>query len=176
MHHPSLMNAYNSLHQQYSYQFEIESFHNDSNDVQWYTLREEKLDRRNLKLITFPFYILDILMIIQQTTFRYRTRFHIRLAWSWNTLFIIRSHESLKMTQFFHIGSFCTMEFPLRLFYHKKASLLVTRAFLILPDVLFTAAVVTGPFQLQWFSVQMFTITVPHILLFNLLTKSLLFT
>ena len=49
MHHPSLMNAYNSLHQEYSYQYETAQFHTDSNYVQWYTLCEEKLDRRNLK-------------------------------------------------------------------------------------------------------------------------------
>jgi hypothetical protein len=63
-------------------------------------------------------------------------------------LFIIRSQESLKITHSFHIGSFWTIELPLRLFYHKKASLLVTVAFLILP-VLFTAALVTGLFELE---------------------------
>jgi len=43
------MNAYNSLHQEYSYQYEIAQFRTDSSDVQWYTVREEKVDRGNLK-------------------------------------------------------------------------------------------------------------------------------
>ena len=47
--HTSLMNAYNSLHQEYSYQYEIAQFHTDSNDVQWYTLHEEKVGTGNLK-------------------------------------------------------------------------------------------------------------------------------
>jgi len=63
--------------------------------------------------------------------------------------FIIRNHESLKITQSFHIGSFWTTELPLRLFCHKKSWLLVIVAFLILPDVLFTAALVTGLFELE---------------------------
>ena len=44
-----LINAYNSLHQEYTYQYEMAQFHTDSNDVQWYTLGEENMDRRNLK-------------------------------------------------------------------------------------------------------------------------------
>jgi len=32
-HHPSLRDAYNSLHQEYNYQYEIAPFHIDSNDV-----------------------------------------------------------------------------------------------------------------------------------------------
>jgi len=64
-------------------------------------------------------------------------------------MFIICSHESLKITQSFHIGSFWTTELPLRLFYHKKASLLFTRAFLNVPDVLFTAALVIALFELE---------------------------
>jgi hypothetical protein len=63
-------------------------------------------------------------------------------------MFIIRSHESLKIIQNFHIGSFWTITLPLKLIYRKKASLLVTGAPLVLPDVLFTTALLTLSFEL----------------------------
>jgi hypothetical protein len=80
----------------------------------------------------------------------YDTKLDFTLDWPGvEILFTICSHKSLKINHPFHIGSFWTTELPLRLFYHKKASLLFTGAFLILPDILFTAALVTGLFELE---------------------------
>jgi hypothetical protein len=104
------MNAYTSLHQEYSCQCEIAPFRNNSNDVQWYTLHEEKQGRRNLKS-----HQISILYLGYSDDKSANTRFYIRLAWSLNALFIIRSHEPLKITQSFHIGSFWPIELPLRL-------------------------------------------------------------
>jgi hypothetical protein len=64
-------------------------------------------------------------------------------------LFIIHSHESLKITQSFQIGSFWAIELPLRLFYHKKSIALSYMSLSYSTDVLFTGALVTGPFELE---------------------------